>query len=76
VLRFDPDTVAFRDVFIADSGGAGHLNRPEGLVFDPEGSKLYVTSFCDLAVPCPAGTNIDSIRVYDAGGAKQVRRPD
>jgi DNA-binding beta-propeller fold protein YncE len=66
VLRFDPNTLAFKDVFIDDSGGVGQLNRPEGLVFDPDGKKLYVTSFCDLTFPCPTAANIDSIRVYDA----------
>jgi DNA-binding beta-propeller fold protein YncE len=66
VLRFDPNTLAFKDVFIDDSGGVGQLNRPEGLVFDPDGKKLYVTSFCDLTFPCPTATNIDCIRVYDA----------
>ena len=40
VLRFDPNTLAFKDVFIDDSGGVGQLNRPEGLVFDPDGKKL------------------------------------
>ena len=44
VLRFDPGTKAFIDVFIDDGGGVGHLNRPEGLVFGPNGN-LYVTSF-------------------------------
>jgi len=33
VLRFDPNTLAFKDVFIDDSGGVGQLNRPEGLLF-------------------------------------------
>ena len=28
VLRFDPETMAFKDVFINDLGGAGRLNRP------------------------------------------------
>jgi hypothetical protein len=68
VLRFDPNTLDFIDVFIDDSGGAGRLNRPEGLVFDPEGKKLYVTSFCDLQnsqYPCATAPNTDSIRVYD-----------
>jgi DNA-binding beta-propeller fold protein YncE len=44
VLRFDPGTKAFIDVFIDDGGGVGHLNRPEGLVFGPNGN-LYLTSF-------------------------------
>ncbi len=44
VLRFDPDTGNFIDVFVHSTGGVDKLNRPEGLVFGPDG-KLYITSF-------------------------------
>lgn len=44
VLRFDPETGKFMDVFIASDGGVGQLNRPEGLVFGPDGN-FYITSF-------------------------------
>ena len=49
VLRFNPETGAFVNEFIASSGGAtcacvNELNRPEGLVFGPDG-QLYITSF-------------------------------
>jgi hypothetical protein len=58
VLRFDPTTLEFKGTFIDDSGGDGHLNRPEGLVFGPDG-RLYVTSFR------ATDTDRDSIRIYN-----------
>ncbi|WP_349616562.1 hypothetical protein [Azotobacter salinestris] len=61
VLRFTPEG-RFVDVFISDQGGINRLNRPEGLVFGPDG-RLYVTSF--RASP----DDTDSIRIYDDGGA-------
>lgn len=44
VLRFDPNTGAFLGVFI-ESNSTNNLHRPEGLVFNPDGSKIYITSF-------------------------------
>jgi DNA-binding beta-propeller fold protein YncE len=44
VPKFDPNTLQFKGVFIDDTGGIGGLNRPDGLVFGPNGN-LYVTSF-------------------------------
>jgi sugar lactone lactonase YvrE len=44
VLRFNPDTGAYLDAPISSPGGGGNLNRPDGLVFGPDG-RLYVTSF-------------------------------
>jgi WD40 repeat protein len=63
VLRFEPDG-SFVDTFIRDenaTGDPGHLNRPDGLVFSPDGH-LFVTSFRANA------NDGDSIRVYDANG--------
>ena len=58
VLRFDPSTFKFKDIFIDDiGGGVGHLNRPEGLVFGPDGN-LYITSFR------ANDSDTDSIRIY------------
>ena len=57
VLRFDADG-SFFDVFVEDAGGFGQLNRPEGLVFGPDGN-LYVTSF--RAAP----GDKDGVRIYD-----------
>jgi hypothetical protein len=66
VLRFNPITTAFIDVFIDDGGGVGHLNRPEGLVFGPDGL-LYITSFS--ATPrADLITDTDSIRIYRRNG--------
>ena len=57
----DPETGNFVNVFINDVGGAGQLNRPEGLVFGPDG-RLYITSF--RAAP----NDIDAIRIYNPNG--------
>jgi WD40 repeat protein len=60
VLRYDAQG-SFVDVFVSDDGGVGHLNRPEGVVFGPDG-RLYITSF--RADP----SDTDSIRVYSPQG--------
>jgi DNA-binding beta-propeller fold protein YncE len=63
VLRFTPSG-KFVDVFIADDGGVGKLNRPEGLVFGPDG-KLYITSYRDNNNP---KNDTDSIMIYSSNG--------
>jgi DNA-binding beta-propeller fold protein YncE len=60
VLRFNHDG-SFDKVFIAEDGGVGKLNRPEGLVFGPD-ENLYITSF--RANP----NDTDSIRKYSKDG--------
>jgi hypothetical protein len=61
VLRFNPTTKEFVGVFIDDTGGPGQLNRPEGLVFAPDG-RLCITSF-----RADSG-DTDTIRIYEGPG--------
>jgi hypothetical protein len=68
VLRFNPDG-SFKDVFIADDGDVGKLNRPDGLVFGPDGN-LYITSF--RADP----SDTDSIRIYAGKTGEFLRKID
>jgi hypothetical protein len=58
VLVFDPETLNFIGAFVVEAGGINQLNRPEGLVFGPDGN-LYITSFR------ADETDTDSIRIYD-----------
>ena len=60
ILRYDPATRVLLGSFFDSGGGVGQLNRPDGLVFDPEGKKLYVNSFRADA------TDNDKIFIFDA----------
>jgi hypothetical protein len=67
VLRFDPNKLASgpKDVFINDpTGGLYDFNRPEGLVFSPDG-KLYVTSFQNATT-----SSSDKILIFGKGGQR------
>jgi sugar lactone lactonase YvrE len=82
ILRFDPETREFVDVvyectIAAATAGECLLNRPEGLVFGPDG-RLYVTSF--RATPQDVdrilileidesgqGSVVDTIDLYEPG---------
>jgi hypothetical protein len=63
IVRFNPATGAFLGIFVDSDTCGCDLNRPEGLVFGPDGN-LYVTSFSDLADP----PSVDKILIFDAMG--------
>lgn len=73
VLRFHQNG-RFKDTFITDAGGVGQLNRPQGLVFGPDGN-LYVTSFRDNSQPDAPG-NTDAIRIYSGKTGKFLGKID
>jgi sugar lactone lactonase YvrE len=68
VLRFHADGT-FSDVVLNEEGGFGQLNRPEGIVFGPDGN-LYVTSF--RAAP----GDKDGVRVYDPATGSLIKQID
>src|SRR5215469_13654949 len=49
ILTFNPSTSAFRILVASNAANnyASGMHRPEGIVFDPSGKSLWVTSFCD-----------------------------
>ncbi len=67
VLQFDPTTGAFIKTFIASSGGDNQLNRPEGLVFGPDG-RLYVISIRG------SEQDSDKILIFDGPGSAHPGR--
>ena len=76
VLRYDPKNLSFLDVFTGDDRVPYpynlDFNRPEGLVFGPDGN-LYVTSFAPDAYG-PTGSHTDKILVF-AGPRSSGAKP-
>jgi hypothetical protein len=71
ILRYDPATRNFKDIYVSNDVCNCDFNRPEGLVFGPDGN-LYVTSFAKFT---PQGqlTN-DKVLIF-AGPASTKPKP-
>ena len=78
ILTFNPSTHVFNILVRSDAANNYScgvqppalpcgMHRPEGLVFDSS-DRLWVTSFCDRALPCPSSTNVDKIMQFDSSG--------
>jgi hypothetical protein len=75
VMRFDPNTGSFLGDFI-DSNATNDLNRPEGLVFGPDGN-LYVTSFSlDGNQATTAVTDTDKVLEFDGATGQYLGKID
>jgi glucose/arabinose dehydrogenase len=73
VLRYDPETGVFKDVFVSavqiqTPTGPVSFNRPEGLVFGPDGN-LYVTSFATEPPQGQPVTDTDKILIFAGPGS-------
>jgi hypothetical protein len=73
ILRFDPGERKFIDKFVENNGGqakgcTANLNRPEGLVFGPDG-RLYVTTFRANGAD-PVKQDTDAILIFDGPDGK------
>jgi sugar lactone lactonase YvrE len=71
IVRFDPVGRKFKDIFVDNSDGTAadctkDLNRPEGLVFGPDG-RLYVTTFRASGAD-PVKQDTDAILIFDGPG--------
>jgi hypothetical protein len=71
VLRFDPGTGAFVDVFISEPDGGNYLlNGPGGICFGPDGN-LYLISFQAAADAPTTGPDTDQVRIYQGPGGNK-----
>jgi hypothetical protein len=78
VLRFDPAKRKFIDIFVENDGSAigggcaKNLNRPDGLVFGPDG-RLYVTTFRANGKD-PKKLDTDAILIFEGPHGKHPGR--
>jgi len=73
ILRFDPDTKAFVDIFV--SSGSGGLNGPTAAIFGPDGN-LYVASFNTDSILRYNGSTGAFMDVFVATGSGGLNGPD
>lgn len=77
-MRFNPKTGAFVDIFVAGDS-ENDLQRPDGLVFSPDGTKLYVASFRRALEPAGTGSDPsdnDKILIFSATDGSYLDKID
>lgn len=81
VLRFNPHTGAFIDIFIDNSTGDGsncngcELNHPEGIVFDKH-NRLYITSSSSAGTKTTLGPDDTTDKILVFRGKDQIDKID
>jgi DNA-binding beta-propeller fold protein YncE len=70
ILAFNPSNQQFK-ILVANPGSANtvaSIHRPEGIVFDPSGKSLWVTSFCPHDPTTGACLDVDKIMEFGTSG--------